>query len=150
MMALRDLSQQKILDAIKKKRGNKFGAKKRVYMGMKFDSGKELARWKDLRMLEAAGEITMLSRQDPFPLFACIMSPMVGGYARTITPEAVKVGDYVSDFCYQDRDGNLVVEDAKGLGKKAKGKKRFSTRTAIYNWKKRMMLICHSIQIKEV
>ena len=45
---------------------------------------------------------------------------------------------YYADFVYKDKDGNVVVEDAKGL------------KTEVYKIKKKLMLYRHHIQIKEV
>ena len=45
---------------------------------------------------------------------------------------------YIADFVYYDRDGNLVVEDAKGF------------RTDLFRLKKKMMMYFKGIEIKEV
>ena len=42
---------------------NKHKAVRHEYRGMKFDSGRELKRWKELEILEAAGKIKFLHRQ---------------------------------------------------------------------------------------
>ena len=44
---------------------------------------------------------------------------------------------YIADFCYV-KDGNLVVEDAKGV------------RTEVYKIKKKLMLERYNIRIQEV
>ncbi len=87
----------------------------------KFDSRKEAERYAELVLLERAGRIANLRRQVPFAL-------VVGG---------VHVCDYVADATYQEGE-RLVVEDVKGM------------RTPVYRLKKRLMLACHSIDIKEL
>ena len=53
---------------------------------------------------------------------------------------------YIADFVYE-RNGKTIVEDCKGEDKKYKGK-RFSTQTADFKIKKKLMLYIHNIQIK--
>lgn len=45
---------------------------------------------------------------------------------------------YYADFVYRDKEGNLVVEDTKGV------------RTSEYRLKKKLMLQVHGIQITEI
>lgn len=45
---------------------------------------------------------------------------------------------YIADFAYLDRDGELVVEDAKGV------------RTPAYIIKRKLCLYMHGIRIREV
>ena len=66
---------------------NKYHAKKVTVDGMTFDSKREYARWRDLQLLERAGEITDLRRQVRFPLCE--------------TP--------------YDENGKVIVEDCKGF-----------------------------------
>ena len=47
---------------------NKHKAVKHEYRGMKFDSGRELKRWKELEILESTGKIKFLHRQVPYVL----------------------------------------------------------------------------------
>lgn len=73
-----------------------------VVDGVRFSSRAEAKRWDELRMLEKAGEITDLKRQVAFPLYV----------------KDRLVANYVSDFSYHRRTGDLesylVVEDVKG------------------------------------
>ena len=46
--------------------------------------------------------------------------------------------EYIADFVYTDKDGNTIVEDAKGV------------RTPEYKIKRKLMLYRHGIKIKEV
>ena len=86
----------------------------------KFDSQKEAARYAELVLLERAGKITQLRRQVPYAL-------VVNG---------VLVCQYISDFTYSE-GARLVCEDSKGV------------RTPVFILKKKLMLACHSIEVKE-
>ena len=88
-----------------------------------FDSKRELTRWRELQMLEKAGEIHNLRRQVKFELI-----PKVGKNRAT---------HYIADFVYK-RDGETVIEDAKGY------------RTEVYKLKRKLMAWVHGIEIKEV
>lgn len=100
---------------------NKYGARKTTIDGLTFDSKAESRRWRELQMLEKAGEIRDLGRQTAFDL----------------TVNGVKVCKYVADFCYWENDA-YVVEDVKGV------------KTAAYVIKRKLMLACHNIAIKEI
>jgi hypothetical protein len=66
--------------------------------GIRFDSKKEAARWKDLCLLQQAGLIRSLKRQVKFELLP------KNGDERSLT--------YIADFTYQE-DGKNIVEDVK-------------------------------------
>jgi len=95
---------------------NKYHARKTPYEGYVFDSGKECQRYKDLRLLEFAGEITDLTVHPKFVLQEGFID-RDGKKIRPIT--------YSADFRYQRREGNIningdyfvtpVVEDVKGV-----------------------------------
>lgn len=72
--------------------------------GMKFDSKKEYERWKELQLLERAGEITDLRSQVRFLLIDTQKKDGEKTRPRT---------SYVADFVYK-RNGETVVEDTKG------------------------------------
>lgn len=84
---------------------SKHKAVKREYNGMTFDSGRELARWKELELLEKAGKIRELKRQVPFELAGSVV---LGGRKKP----AIR---YIADFAYWDLCGcpAFIVEDAK-------------------------------------
>ena len=104
--------------------GAKYGNTKVEIDGMPFDSKREAARWRELRLLERAGEISDLRRQVRYELV-----PKMPG-ERPV--------DYIADFVYRDKDGNEVVEDVKGV------------RTPVYVIKRKLMLWRHGIRIREV
>lgn len=112
-----------------KQSSSKYGNKKTEIDGIVFDSKHEGQRYAELKLLERAGEIRDLMLQVPFEL---IPAQKIAG--KTVE-RAVK---YVADFVYYDKDGNLVVEDAKGM------------KTDAYKLKKKMMLYFKGIAIKEV
>lgn len=107
---------------------NKYHAKKvQLPSGERFDSKREYRRWKELQLMEKAGEISSLKRQVPFVL-VCAHPPE---FKRPIK--------YIADFVYIDeRTSHVVVEDAKGM------------KTPAYNIKKRLMFDKYGIMIQEV
>lgn len=111
----------------------KFGNTKTVVGGLSFDSKKEAARWEALRLLELAGEVSELIPQFTFPL-------RVGGEL---------ICNYTCDFYYK-RHGLVVIEDVKAVGKKAKGKRRFTTKTPAYQIKKKLLKALYGLTVKEV
>lgn len=88
------------------------------YNGIRFPSKKEMNRFRQLSLLERAGEISDLKLQVPFEL-----QPSFKHNGKTI--RAIK---YVADFTYLDKDGKIHIEDTKGF------------RTREYELKKKMML----------
>ena len=107
---------------------NKYHAKKCEWDGEVFDSKKELQRYKELKLLEKAGEIQNLRRQVKYVL---IPTQRIDG--KVVEREVA----YKADFVYE-ADGETVVEDAKGV------------KTTDYIIKRKMMLLFYNIRIKEV
>lgn len=131
----------------KKKKQSKYHSKKITRDGMTFDSLKEYRRFRELSLLEKAGEITDLKRQVEFVLIPA-------QYTEIPTGEVYKRGErkgqpkikriclelpvkYIADFTYTE-NGKKIVEDTKGV------------RTKDYILKRKMMLYLHSIRINEV
>lgn len=109
------------LRALPAKKKSKYGNRKVVYDSKTFDSQKECDRFKDLVLMEKAGEIRKLCLQVEYPIWL----------------NGRKVCVYVADFVYKDRDDKTVVEDTKGM------------RTAIYRLKKKMVEAFYGITILE-
>lgn len=110
---------------------NKYGNKKITVDGMTFDSKKEYNRWCELKLLERAGEISDLKRQQKFQ----IIPTQKDIHGNVIERPVV----YIADFTYTDhRTGQLVVEDTKGY------------KTPEYIIKRKAMLYWNGIRIKEV
>lgn len=107
-----------------KPKKSKYGAVKTEIDGIMFDSKHEASRYRELRLLEQAGEISNLCLQVPFELIA------KSKYGTAIR--------YYADFVYNDSYGRLIVEDAKGV------------KTPVYRLKKRMMAEKYGIEIKEI
>jgi len=80
------------------KRKSKYKAIKVEYDGIVFDSKLEGARYKILKALEGAGEITDLEIQTPYECWV----------------EGKRICKYIADFRYK-LDGETVVEDTKGV-----------------------------------
>ena len=120
---------------------SKYGAEKPTYNGEKFDSKRELRRYKELELMEKAGVIECLKRQVRFEL----IPPQYDAPTITKTGKQKRGKllerkcDYVADFVYYDREkGEEIVEDAKGF------------RTTEYVIKRKLMLYMHNIRITEV
>lgn len=106
------------------RRQPKYRNTKTTLDGVTFDSKAEATRYAALKIMQRAGMIADLRLQPSYPL-------VVNG---------VKVAEYRADFAYLDASGALVVEDVKSQ----------PTRTAVYMLKKKLMLACHGVTIREV
>ena len=120
------------------KKRSKYGNRKVVRDGIKFDSEREAARFGELKVLQAMGKIRNLRLQANFTL--------VEGYT-TIEGRRIKPMVYRADFVYEratdpDRNGTVYwlreVEDAKGA------------KTKDYLLKKKLMQDKFGITIREV
>lgn len=120
------------------KKRSKYGNRKVIRDGIKFDSEREAARFVELKVLRAMGKIRDLRLQVNFTL--------VEGY-KTIESERIKPMVYRADFVYEratepDCNGTVhwlrEVEDAKG------------TKTKDYLLKKKLMQDKYGITIREV
>lgn len=110
---------------------NKYGNKKIVLDGQKFDSKREAQRWQELKLMERAGLITDLCRQFPIKLL-----PAQRDEKGKVIERPVR---YIADFVYTDKStGRTIVEDAKGV------------RTKEYILKRKMALYFLGLRIKEV
>jgi hypothetical protein len=83
---------------------SKYRAIPTVVDGIRFSSKAEAKRYGELKLLERAGEISDLNRQQRYPLRAY-------EYEDKDTQE---IGHYVGDFEYLEK-GKWVVEDVKGF-----------------------------------
>lgn len=85
---------------------HKYRAQKTEVDGITFDSKAEAERYVTLKAMERAGDISDLALQPAFVLIDGFTDSF-GTRHRAIT--------YKADFKYLDRDGNVVVEDVKGI-----------------------------------
>ena len=98
----------------------KYRAKKTVLDGITFASKAEATRYRNLKLLERAGEIQNLELQPSYVL----------------EHNGTKICTYRADFKYM-QDGKEVIEDVKGF------------KTPVYRLKKKLMLAIHGIDILE-
>ena len=134
-------AQKQVLDKLagtQQPKKSKYGNRKVVRDGIKFDSEREAARFSELKVLRAMGKIRNLRLQANFTL--------VEGYT-TIEGERIKPMVYRADFTYEratapDQNGTVYwlreVEDVKGM------------RTKEYRLKKKLMQEKYNITICEV
>ena len=99
---------------------SKYGAKKAVVDGIKFDSMAEAARYGVLKVIQAAGLISDLRLQVSY----------------LITVNDKKICRYIADFVYIE-NGKEVVEDVKGM------------KTPVYSLKKKLMEAVFGVVIFE-
>ena len=107
---------------------SKYHSKKVTVDGETFDSKREYLRWRELQLLEKAGKIKNLQRQQRIEL---IPSQRIDG--KVVERPCC----YVADFIYEE-DGKKIVEDSKGF------------RTTEYIIKRKLLLWRHGIKIREV
>ena len=104
-------------------RRNKYNAKRTTVDGISFASKAEAKRYSELKLLEAAGEISGLECQ---PKFTFCVNDKPAFF-------------YKADFRYRDQSGAHVVEDVKGV------------RTPVYRLKKKLIELAYpEITIVEV
>lgn len=99
---------------------NKYRNVPTVVDGVRFASKGEAQRWQVLKLLEKGGVVTELKRQVRY----------------SIDVHGHHICAYVADFVYRE-NGYLIVEDFKGK------------ETQEYKLKKKLMLACHDITIRE-
>ena len=120
---------------------SKYGNKKAKHDGILFDSRKERHRYINLMTLQRAGEISDLRLQVPYELIPAIyetVEKQLKTKVKLVEKCVQRAVCYIADFVYKDKNGNEVVEDAKGV------------RTKEYILKKKMMRAFLGITIKEV
>ena len=128
---------------------SKYGAKKVVVDGIRFDSEKEGKRYKTLREMEERGEISDLQMQKEYELLPAIYheETVVKHLKTKDKVETKRVCDqravvYKADFVYNDNIlGTEVVEDVKGS--------KF-TITKEFKLKEKMMFALLGIRIRIV
>lgn len=127
--------------------GNKYKNTKIEYDGFTFDSKKEYRRYLYLKDLQQDGEISELEMQVPYILIPAQYEESTEVYKKGARAGQKKQGKciekevkYLADFRYRDKDGNLIVEDAKSP----------ITRTPQYVIKRKLMLKLYGIRIKEI
>ena len=97
---------------------HKFNAKATELDGIRFPSKKEAKHYQELKMLISTREVLFFLRQVPFHL-----------------PGNIR---YVCDFMVFWADGNVTIEDVKGM------------KTRLYETKKTLIEAIYPIKIKEI
>lgn len=113
-------------------RKTKYGNKKIIANGFKFDSKKEYQRYQQLLLLQKAGKIKELKTQVKFELVKGVRFQNEKRKKPALT--------YIADFTYI-KDGELIVEDVKSAITRENG---------VYRIKKHLMMAIHNIEIIEV
>lgn len=123
----------------------KYRSKKVKVDGISFHSKKEATRYKELKQLERAGEISDLRLQVKYVLIPAQREWTDEKYTKGRKKGCLKPGKvverecvYIADFVYTVPGQGVIVEDTKGF------------RTKEYIIKRKLMLYVHGIQIKEV
>lgn len=131
-----------------KKKKSKYNSKKITVDGITFDSITEAQRYRELALLEKAGQIESLELQTVFELI-----PAQYEYYARYGKKGQRLKDgkrciekscvYKADFTYLE-NGELVVEDTKGYRDPS------SAGYAKFVIKRKLMLYIHGIKIKEI
>lgn len=110
----------------------KYGNRKVEIDGLRFDSGAEARRYRELVLLQDAGQIACLEQHPRFDL-----APSVVLDGRKHPPLR-----YTADFRYIDlgRFSQDVVEDVKSA----------ASRTTAYKMRRHLMKAVHGIEVREV
>ena len=131
--------------SMKKTSRSKYRSKKVKVDGMVFASKKEADRYKELKLLEKAGEISDLRTQVKYVLIPAQREWTGDTYTKGRKKGTMKPGKiverecaYIADFVYTVPGQGVIVEDTKGF------------RTKDYVIKRKLMLYVHGIRIKEM
>ena len=125
----------------------KYKNRRVTFEGETYASRKELKRFQELELMQAAGRITGLRKQVKFVLIPAQYEPDWVDYSKSTQGRKRKGKlierevSYIADFVYL-KDGKMVVEDAKGY--------RGGEAYALFKVKKKMMLYFHNIKVQEV
>lgn len=129
-----EYTNEELVRSLNSKPKSKYKAEKTEVDGMTFDSKKESVRYKELAVLEQAGEISELDTQVKFELIPAQRDSNGKVIERAIT--------YVADFTYYDRNGQYHVEDVKGYKK--------GQAYALFRLKKKLLMYMKGLVIEEV
>lgn len=115
---------------------SKWGNKKTVVAGLKFDSKWESQHWVELRLRESAGEIKNLQRQVRIPV-------VING---------VKVTTFIADFTYDEREARDALWAGDYVWKPIVSdcKSEATRLEPYYRLKKKLLRIVNGIDIREV
>ena len=130
-------------------RSSKYHSRKTVVDGMVFDSRKEAARYRELKLLERAGLIRDLERQVKFVLIPEQREPDTIDYSKSKHGRRVRGRiierecAYIADFRYFDCEADkVIIEDVKGL--------KSGTAYEVFKIKRKLMLYLYNIKVREI
>ena len=126
-------TQEELVRSLNSKSKSKYNAEKTEVDGMTFDSKKESKRYRELAVMEQAGEISELETQVKYVL----IPSQKDSNGKVVEREVA----YYADFTYYDRDGRFHVEDVKGYKK--------GQAYALFKLKRKLMLYVHGIAVQE-
>lgn len=127
-----EYTNEELVRSLTAKSKSKYNAEKTELDGQRFDSKKEANRYRELSMMEKAGEIHDLQTQVKF-----VLIPAQKKDGKVIEREV----SYYADFAYY-KDGEYVVEDVKGYKK--------GQAYALFKLKRKLMLYMHGVIVKEI
>lgn len=134
------MSLQELNSKLKQRRPvmkrNKYCAIKTFVDGERFDSKKEAEYFLELRLLQKAGSVVSIDRQQKFSLDV----------------NGIHICNYIADFVITFIDGKKEVHDVKGYTKRSyvkEGKKRTQVSPAYREFalKQKLMLAVHGITV---
>ena len=82
--------------------------------GIIFDSKTELERWEYLKLLIRAKEIFNLEYQKSYELKIPVICAREFITVKAGPYGSKRIAKYTPDFEYQDKSGNIIIEDIKG------------------------------------
>lgn len=121
-----------------------YNCKKTVLDGKEFSSETESRRYRELKLLERAGEISYLQLQPEFVFFEsfrkCPECHTITDLSKrsTLCPncktkmKTINGMKYIADFQYLTKEGKTIVEDVKGPEKFRTEK--FKHKSRIFEW----------------
>lgn len=109
------------------RRRRKYGNKKKVIDGIKFDSIAEATYYSQMKMLKRAGEIRDFKMQVEYPLIERFEHPT--RKRKSGKPSIVRGTSLIVDFVITDKDGKEYVIDVKGM------------RTPVFNIKAKIFMV---------
>ena len=124
---------------------SKYRNKKVQVDGIIFDSAKEANRYKELDMMEKAGDISDLQRQVKYTLIPEMREPdSIGARGGKKKGKIIeRECAYLADFVYWDnRQQKKVVEDVKGF--------RGGGAYEVFKIKRKLMMHLYGIKVVEV
>lgn len=112
----------------------KYNNTKREYDGHKFDSLKELGRYKILSVWLACGVISQLELQKPFVIVPSVV------LIKDSKPKKKPAVKYIADFVYV-QDTRVIIEDVKSEATK---------KLPVYRLKIHLMKHVHGFDVTEI